>query len=818
MASVFLGQAILYWPSLTGQKILLPLNNLAGEGFYLPSLKTAERPNRLLNDLIFVDEPARRFAGAEIRLGRLPLWSPYQYAGAPFNRPLFSPFLLLEYLISSPLVLAWAQLLVAMVAGMGMYQFCRRALDIEFWPAVVAGGTYPLTGYFVFWQGYLVALAVCWLPWLLMAVDEVARRRRWWGTPMVGLITALVLISGQLDVAGQVLLISGLYALWWIGLGLRSGNFGFAAKAAGWLVAGWLVGFLLASPAILPVLAYSQTGARMERRLTGQTERPPGSLKELPRLIFPDAYGRNEGHSVALDPPMEGAATSYAGLFSVCLLAPLAWRRRDSRLMNWLLAGLATLGVSWCLGVPGVVTLVKLPVLNLLSPNRLTFATGFALLALAASGLDCLGREPTSGRLWFWMPAGLLCLIAIWSAYQAVVFPDSIAQKFLGLLSRGKPYGWIDSADKVESVRSWFAQYYTVCAAICVSGALLWSWIGLKSRTPLSRSVIATGMMAADLVCFAYGRRPQCDPKLYYPPIPALEDLSKASRGRVLGFGCLPANVLSMAGLRDVRGYDGVDPARLMDLMSLARPNPQAVLPYAQTQFYTPLRVFLDDQGTVQLPPLLDLLNVQYVVFLGTPKAQARPVFQSPDFWVVQNRSALARAFVPTGVEIVTNSLERLNKMGEENFNPSRTAFAEAPVDLPKECAGSAEAISDNPARIEIKATMKTRGLVVLSELWDPGWRAYRDGQPIPVLRVDHALQGVVLNPGASKLVFCYEPEPLKNGFRLALLGASMLLGITVLLYLRRERWVPTIQASLPAAKGSQSRPESRRKPRAKGA
>src|SRR5205823_9713457 len=84
---IVLGQAILYGPSLIGQKILLPLDLLARPEMYIP--QTAETAkivphNFMLVDLIDVYEPARQFAASEIHQGRFPLWAPYQYGGAPF--------------------------------------------------------------------------------------------------------------------------------------------------------------------------------------------------------------------------------------------------------------------------------------------------------------------------------------------------------------------------------------------------------------------------------------------------------------------------------------------------------------------------------------------------------------------------------------------------------------------------------------------------------------------------------------------------------------------------------------------------------------
>jgi hypothetical protein len=64
VSGVVLGQAILYGPSLIGQRILLPLDLLARPGMYIP--RTAETAkivphNFMLADLIDQVEPARRF-------------------------------------------------------------------------------------------------------------------------------------------------------------------------------------------------------------------------------------------------------------------------------------------------------------------------------------------------------------------------------------------------------------------------------------------------------------------------------------------------------------------------------------------------------------------------------------------------------------------------------------------------------------------------------------------------------------------------------------------------------------------------------------
>ena len=132
LAGIVLGQVVLYGPSLAGRKIMLPLDYLAWPPAYLP--KTAETArieiqNLYASDLVLVDEPSRRFAISELRAGRIPMWTPYQYSGAPFIWPKFSPFYALQCCSESPIVLAWTQLLGAIVAGLGIYVFADECCE-----------------------------------------------------------------------------------------------------------------------------------------------------------------------------------------------------------------------------------------------------------------------------------------------------------------------------------------------------------------------------------------------------------------------------------------------------------------------------------------------------------------------------------------------------------------------------------------------------------------------------------------------------------------------------------------------------------------
>lgn len=797
LAGIVAGQFILYGPSLVGQKVLLPLDLLAVENVYLPmtpEVATIIPHDRILADLVLAFEPARQFAIAEFRAGRLPQWTPYQYAGAPAAIwPKFSPFLLLECCMRSPLILAWTQLFAAVIAGFGVYFFCRRVLSVNFWAAAIPAWCYPITGFFVFWQGSSPCNAVFWFPWLLLAVDRTVRCASSWAAAGLSVATGLVLTSGSLDVSGQVLLASGLYAVWVL-LEVHRKQWWQrpAQRAVAAVTLAWLLGFLLAAPYLLPLLEYAHTGSRMDRRLAGNEERPPAGLSALPQTVLPDMYGATQAGSLRLtgETQIESSATAYTGMLATLLVAPLAWCSRRHRSINvfWCLLGFFAL--SWTLNVPGLVALLRWPGLNMMSHNRFVFAASFAILALTAVGLDALGQGMVRRRWWFWLPATLLAGLFAWCLYRTIFLPEPIATQIGWSVNRGKPVDWIRTPENVQQVQSWFIWSYAVAAMLCDLGMIGWLLLWFRPAWSARAVPVLAVLLMADLLWFAHDRSAQCDPALYYPRIPVLEEIARSAPGRIVGYSCLPASLAQMQGLRDIRGDDGVESKRLMEILAFAADPRTPVLNYSMMQWFSPRVEFLPPDG-IRLSPILDLLNVRYVIFRGIPPKGITAPFQATDYWALENHAALPRVFVPQHVAFVSDKHERLEKLKSPQFDPRAVAYVESPLHLPDSCRGQAEIVSEVPTRVTVSVKMETPGLVVLADLWDQGWKAFLDGQPVPILRADHAVRGVVVPAGASTLEFRYESASFHWGLCLSGLAAVILLGwLGTAVWIRRSKLI----------------------------
>ena len=76
-----------------------------------------------------------------------------------------------------------------------------------------------------------------------------------------------------------------------------------------------------------------------------------------------------------------------------------------------------------------------------------------------------------------------------------------------------------------------------------------------------------------------------------------------------------------------------------------------------------------------------------------------------------------------------------------------------------------------NDARLRIRADGP--GILVLSQMHYPGWKALIDGRESPVLRVDYAFLGVAVEAGTHDVRWVFAPGTLRIGALLS--GAALI-------------------------------------------
>lgn len=172
-------------------------------------------------------------------------------------------------------------------------------------------------------------------------------------------------------------------------------------------------------------------------------------------------------------------------------------------------------------------------------------------------------------------------------------------------------------------------------------------------------------------------------------------------------------------------------------------------------------------------PRANDLLNVRYIV-RDKEEGDQRPVFTDGRWKVYENPTACPRAWVVYNVATEPSFEKVLSLIMEPHFDPLRLAFVSEPV--PGLEGGKDQA----PAEVgflrygadgfELRVRSSKRGLLVLSEIYYPGWKATVNSEVAHVYKVNGIFRGVAVPAGKSQVKFRYAP-------RSVLMGAALTIG-----------------------------------------
>jgi hypothetical protein len=120
----------------------------------------------------------------------------------------------------------------------------------------------------------------------------------------------------------------------------------------------------------------------------------------------------------------------------------------------------------------------------------------------------------------------------------------------------------------------------------------------------------------------------------------------------------------------------------------------------------------------------------------------------------------------------------------------SITPEAIKPGQLPAPAVTRADVVAWEPGRMTIGLTgsdPKPTYLVV-SESWYPDWHVRIDGKDAALLRINHALLGVVLPPGAREVRLWFESAAYQRGRLVTLLAVLLTAGLVLVPVVRARR------------------------------
>src|SRR5213594_1491676 len=742
---------VLWAPALRPGHTLSPLDNLFTSAPWRAIAPGPVRPNQALGDVTSVFHPWTLWAAHEVRAGRVPLWNPYAYAGAPFfSNPQTAcvfPLTWLAWALPPTWALTVPALLKLIAAGLATYWFLRGLALLPLAAFVGAAG-FMLSTTLIAWLPWTLASTMPFLPLLAGLVDRLRARGDRRLVALLALAVALDLVAGYPQAALQALAAIVAWAVarapW------RAGAGPFLARVA----AGVTLGGALTAVQALPALDYARESAVYAFRSTWT---PPLSVppRALVTVLMPYFFGTAEG---TWSTWQFNITSTYVGLVPLAALplAALAWRRPPTRFF----AGLAV--IAGLIHYGALAAVAPAPVIAFGSNLRLMPILVFALATLGALGVDSVARGDAGPRALAWLRGGFVALagaglVAVTLASvepAALAVRPSLAAQYVGMLVGLTAAAWL--------LRRWLAD-----------GRARWG-VALAAVQVATLAPLATYL-------------PVRDARWLYPTPPAIAWLrDHAGSARVL----IADQVGLLYGLRQAHGYDGLSPRRIAELAGPIGTGRALAAGYREDTIAL--------HGSEPLPPIAvllaptrELLGVRFLVLppgMTAAEPRLRPVYDGADARVVEDPAALPRAFVVPRARCVDDrgalALLRARSLAPaaevllaDCASPPRPTAPEARTAM---AAPEARIMVDEPARVVVSASTGAPAWLVLTDTWFPGWRARLDGADVAVQRADHAFRAVALPPGRHEVEFAFTPRGLRPGVAISL-AALAIVGVLLL-------------------------------------
>lgn len=748
--------------------------------------------------------PWAHFLAESLGAGRLPWWTSYFHCGFPLLAEgqvggLY-PFNLLFY--------SFLPVFPAYNYGILFHYFLGALFFFGYLRHLKLSTAAAFTGALVFLFGTaqggyyynIISLkTLIWLPLTFYLTDQLLNSKNRMIAGWLALIFSLQLLAGYLQYAVYSIAFTCLYFVWFAAekWGSRQNLKGLTADA-GFFLLPLMAGGLIALP---------QLGATLELSLHsnrygfGEEFAYVGSMNPLAlaTIFFPHWDGFL-------------GAEIYAGAFGLFLLCLSLFRvKTGQERFFWAMAFFA---LALALGRFNPLYVLFVKVTGFTSfriPTKFIFFAAFAFSALCAFGYDKLFRLKNPGELK--TPVRIyLGLTALGAAGLGLA---NFVLRVFSAPIRGMMRGYIDthfpgSEVHIKPMDVYYARLESFYDGILRSISLTDPWnllflfflaagaVAVTIYSKSGRKRIRPWQIFFGLFLFAnlwaYGRTSiKGDYETYdfiEPPSLVAEYVAARHAGRRVH--------------RLFRDVNAADDLPLIPLSNMVRSVSVigGYSPLIHGKYYELLSGLGDVNDSNNLrtgspenferqSALLDFLNVRYVISdqdLGLSGFEH--LFEEEGIRLYENRGALPRAFFVSRSETRTFG-ELKEKIHKGDFSPSRKAYlvAETLVRPAEETAAPeffipARTIEDQQNALTVKVQAPSRGYLVVSDLFYPGWKVRVNGKPAALIQANGVFRAVPIpGRGDYEIRFDYEPLWMKLiPLSVGMAGVCLLLGLRGLL------------------------------------
>jgi len=187
---------------------------------------------------------------------------------------------------------------------------------------------------------------------------------------------------------------------------------------------------------------------------------------------------------------------------------------------------------------------------------------------------------------------------------------------------------------------------------------------------------------------------------------------------------------------------------------------------------------------------LLNILGVKYLIFNKSelPNTQNLEVFWEDSNWYVKvNKNALPRVYAVENFEVEENKEKMLQRLFDPSFDIEKTViFQENPnikIEKSEKIISHLKITDYEGNKAQIDTVTNSDALLILSDNYFPGWKAFLDEKETKIYRANYSLRSIFLPKGKHNVTFAYKPMSLTIG----IIISSISLLVFFVVYYRKK-------------------------------
>jgi hypothetical protein len=400
-------------------------------------------------------------------------------------------------------------------------------------------------------------------------------------------------------------------------------------------------------------------------------------------------------------------------------------------------------------------------------PGRFAFLFAVSISLLAGFGVQWLRNRSGgktlsgSGRIAAWSLLGVTLL-----ALGAALFASAggLRSGISDFLLSSQAFGasaeavgrFVETYCAPGAIGSlWLTAFFTAVSA----AVIFWRLRGaLSGRTAAALLFAAT---ACDFLAVGYGyAASNIDPRQVYRKTPLVTQVQELQRAEFFRINSRD----SRPGTDDLGGSH----------MALYK-NQGNVQRLFLMEGYNPLR--LKRQLVDRKEKTLDILNIKYAVRVDEGKGTVG---------FVQREGYFPRCRMVYDYIIERDEAKILPALQSDSFNHRTTVVLEddpgiQPLKGSADTGNSCRIVSYSNNSISLEVTTQNDGLLVLSEIFYPEWKATVDKMDAPLLRADYALRAIPVKKGKHAVRCYYDARALRKGLFISLAALALTIGLGAL-------------------------------------